>query len=278
MKELFDHQEIARLLAISEHQVRYWDRIGLIPHRRKAKGRVLFDFKALVALRTVKELRDRGVCLRRIRRCLERVKKMLPHLEEPLAEVRFGLQGSELVVSRDRRAFTSEGQMLLDFSPGEEGTARQAVDPVETLFFQALEWEERRDWERARTKYQALLKVQPDHTDALVNLGKIMHRAGLTPEAEDCFRWALQTDPDHVEANYSLASVLEGQGDLINALLFYQKALYEDGEFAEAHLQLARVLDQLEERGRARQHWLAYLKLEPEGEGAADARRRLEET
>ena len=46
MTRLFDQRQVAKLAGISESQVRYWDRVGLIPHVERQKGKKLFDFQA----------------------------------------------------------------------------------------------------------------------------------------------------------------------------------------------------------------------------------------
>ena len=38
MKKLYDQREVSRLTGISESQIRYWDRQGLIPHLEKARA------------------------------------------------------------------------------------------------------------------------------------------------------------------------------------------------------------------------------------------------
>ena len=115
MKKLYDQREISRLLGISESQVRYWDRQGLIPHLEKNRGTLWFDFQALVAFRTVRELRRQGVSLAKIRKCVEKLRQLLPGLKQPLAEVRISLQRNQIILGRDRRQFTPEGQRCIDF-------------------------------------------------------------------------------------------------------------------------------------------------------------------
>ncbi len=100
VKKLYDQREISRLLGISEGQVRSWDRQGLIPHLEKSRGALWFDFQGLVAFRTVRELRRQGVSLGRIRKCVDRLRQMLPGLKQPLAEVRIYIQRGRLILGK----------------------------------------------------------------------------------------------------------------------------------------------------------------------------------
>lgn len=277
MRRLFDQRQVSKLAGISESQVRYWDNIGLIPHVERQKGKLFFDFQGLVAFRTVKALLDQGASLRKIRKCLGKVRHLLPDLEQPLAEVRVAIQGDQIVFGKDNLTFTPEGQLLIRFEAGGEAAAPVKVDPAEELFFQGLEGERQGEWDQARKKYEAALEVKPDYPDALVNLGNILHRHGLGPAAEWAYRKALLLNPDHPEANYNLANIFEEKGELDNAHLFFRKAIHEDPEFADAHFNLGRVLEKQGDVQGARRHWRQYLLLEPDGEWAAELRRWLGE-
>jgi tetratricopeptide (TPR) repeat protein len=277
MKNVYDQREVSAIVGISESQIRYWDRVGLVGHIEK-KGRLLcFDFKGLVAFRTVKVMLDRGFSTRKIRKWIEQLKRMMPEVEQPLTELRIEVQGGGIVIGKDNLRFTPEGQLLIGFEKGGGETFPLPVDASEELFFQALESEEEENWEGAQKKYEAALAIRPDYPDALVNLGNIRHHLGDIESAEACYRSALRVDPDHVEANYNFANVLEEKGRLDDAILFYFKSIHEDPDFADAHFNLGRVLERGGDLAQARKHWRIYLHLDPTSEWADYLRRRLDE-
>ena len=55
----------------------------------------------------------------------------------------------------------------------------------------------------------------------------------------------------------------------------FRRALASDPSFADAHFNLAMTLQELGQVDEARQHWEAYLKLDPESKWAEIARRHL---
>jgi tetratricopeptide (TPR) repeat protein len=277
VKKLYDQREVSKLIGISESQIRYWDRQGLIPHREKEKGKLWFDFQDLVAFRTVRELRRQGLSLGKIRKCVEKLRRMMPELKQPLSEVRISLMKDQVILGKDRRRFTPEGQLLMDFSAAESPPVSLPGEMYEELFFQALEDEEQGRLEEARQKYETILAAVPDHVDALVNRGNILYISGSDQEAATCYLQALGINPDHVEANYNLANLLEGRGELSGAILFYQKALHEDPDFADAHFNLAMVLEVTGDLKGARGHWRRYLELDPAGQWSEYISKRLEE-
>jgi tetratricopeptide (TPR) repeat protein len=277
VKKLYDQREVARLTGISERQIRYWDRQGLITHREKERGRLWFDFQSLVAFRTVRDLRRQGVSLRRIKNCVAKLRQIIPGLKQPLSEVRISLVADRLILGKNRRRFTPEGQLLMDFTGVERAPVTPAAPAWEALFFQALEDEEAGRLSEAREKYEKILAAVPDHVDALVNLGTILFLSGHETAAASRYLQALALNPDHVEANYNLANLLEGQGEMDAAILFYKKAIQAEPEFADAHFNLAMVLEARGYTRDARHHWRRYLELEPESKWAEFIKRRLEE-
>jgi tetratricopeptide (TPR) repeat protein len=278
VKQLYDQQEVSRLTGISESQIRYWDRQGLITHREKDRGRLWFDFQSLVAFRTVRDLRRQGVSLRRIRNCVAKLRRIMPGLKQPLSEVRIALVKNQLILGKNRRRFTPEGQLFIDFNGLESAPVTPAPEASEELFFQALEDEDAGRLSEAREKYEKVLAAVPDHVDALVNLGTILFLSGLETAAATRYLQALALNPDHPEANYNLANLMEGQGELDAAILFYKKAIQGEPEFTDAHFNLAMLLEASGNARRAREHWRRYLELDPESKWAEVIQRRLEET
>jgi len=277
VKKLYDHREVSKLIGISQRRIRYWERQGLIPRQEKARGRLLFDFQGLVAFRTVRELRRQGVSLGKIRKCVEKLRRMLPGLKQPLAEVRISIFKDQIILGKNRRRFTPEGQLLMDFSAAAPRPVAIPVEVYEELFFQALQDEEAGNLIEARQKYEAILAALPDHVDALVNLGNLLYLTGSETAAASHYLQALGINPDHVEANYNLGNLLESRGELQGAVIFYRKALQEDPELADAHFNLAMVLEAMGDVETAKGHWRQYLELDPDSQWTEYIKRRLEE-
>jgi DNA-binding transcriptional MerR regulator len=86
--EGFTSQQACRLTACTPHQLRYWDRVGLVEPSIQSTGgrpgrRRLYAFRDLVALRVVRSLLDNGMSVQRVRRAwdyLRRTADMDAHL------------------------------------------------------------------------------------------------------------------------------------------------------------------------------------------------------
>ena len=73
-------------------QLNYWDKTGLVkPSIQAAVGKGiprLYSFTDIVQIKTVVKLKDQGISLQKIRKCIAYLKAHLPEIESPLAELR----------------------------------------------------------------------------------------------------------------------------------------------------------------------------------------------
>jgi len=106
LQEGFTAQQASKLTGCTHHQLRYWDRVGLISPTIQGTGgrpgiRRLYSFRDLVALRVVKSLLDNGMSLQRVRRAWDYLRRNAD-MDTHLAEVRLVTDGSTIFhVARD---------------------------------------------------------------------------------------------------------------------------------------------------------------------------------
>lgn len=265
----FTERQISRLLSIPQNKLKQFLRAGIIKHIKEEGKGAIFDFKGLVAIRTLRDLVSCGISLRRIKRCLEKLRSIMPDSEQPLSEIRiFISHNREIILCKENIKFTPDGQLLINFSRSGGALLPLKSYEVEDLFLKALELDQQGLEEEAMKMYEVVIKNTPDHTDCLVNMGNILYKKGNKKEAEALYRRALMNDPDHIEANYNFANMLVEKGDMENAVLFYLKALHENPEFADACFNLAGAFERMGEIEEAKRWWLKYLQLNPSGEWA----------
>lgn len=87
-KEAFSARQARFLTGITAKQLVHWDKEGLVrPSISPASGRGsrrLFSYRDLLALGTVKALREQGVSLQKVRKCVLYLRKRLPDVSQPL--------------------------------------------------------------------------------------------------------------------------------------------------------------------------------------------------
>ncbi|MEX1044311.1 MAG: MerR family transcriptional regulator [Acidimicrobiia bacterium] len=111
MREGFTAQQAQSLTGCTHHQLRYWDRVGLVsPTIQNTGGRPgvrrLYSFRDLVALRVVRSLLDNGMSLQRVRRAWDYLRRNAD-MDSHLAEVKLVTDGQTIFrIARD------DGQLM----------------------------------------------------------------------------------------------------------------------------------------------------------------------
>jgi DNA-binding transcriptional MerR regulator len=111
VEQAFTAEQACRLTNCTHHQLRYWDRVGLVkPSVQKSGGRPgvrrLYSFRDLVALRVVRSLLDNGMSLQRVRRAWDYLRRE-GGMENHLSEVKLVTDGQTIF-----RVSADEGEIL----------------------------------------------------------------------------------------------------------------------------------------------------------------------
>jgi tetratricopeptide (TPR) repeat protein len=264
-------RDVAKLLGLSEAQVRSQARVGYLAPDRGPHNGYRFSFQDLVLLRTAKELSDARIPPRRIRSALRALTLDLP-AGQSLSGVRISSEGDRIVVRDGSEAWNPEsGQLLLDIHVAE--LAAQAEPVARRLAQRARQSDEpltADQWcdlavdletvapKDAQDAYSRAVALDPSHATARVNLGRLLQDLGLPARAVQQYRAALAIQPRHPTAAFNLGTALEDLGRRSEAILAYRKALEADRDFADAHFNLARLYEQSGKRAAALRHLKAY--------------------
>ncbi len=257
-------REVSAMLGLSAAQIRSYAHRGFLQPERGPRGELRFGFHDLVILRTAGELAAANVPQRKVRRVLQRLREQLPQ-DRALTGVRIAADGDRVVVSDGGAMWNPEsGQVLFDFSVEELAEKTAAIDQhpwqVDELYDVACEVETSSP-AQAREVYQRLLQLDPDHVDAHVNLGRLLHEDGAPAAAEQHYRRALELDSEHETAAFNLGVALEDLGRFRDAIEAYHRALELDPQNADAHFNLAGLYERRGEKAAALRHLKMYRSL-----------------
>ena len=262
----YDAKDLKQRFGIEASAVRSLTRAGHI-HPVKQKGRMHYSFQDLIVLRTASALRAAKIPAQRISRTLRRIRESLPE-GMPLSGLSITVLGDRIAIREGQQLWESEsGQYALALEVTGEADAiqmidrREAVPPLgsspEELFARGLELEES-DPHRSRQAYEACLAAQVHHTEARINLGRLLHLTGEVAEAERIYRGATIAD---ALLSFNLAVLLEDRGQQADAMVAYREALALDPGMADAHFNLARLHERAGNAKDCFRHLLAYRRL-----------------
>jgi predicted RNase H-like HicB family nuclease len=118
---------VSKIIGIPLRVIDYWDRTNFIkPSVNEASGygsTRLYSFTDLIQFKVAKFLRDQGLSLQKIRKSLNFLRKHLPEIEKPLAQLRFLTDGETIFVltNKNREIIDTlkKGQYVLSIAIGE---------------------------------------------------------------------------------------------------------------------------------------------------------------
>jgi tetratricopeptide (TPR) repeat protein len=116
---------------------------------------------------------------------------------------------------------------------------------VDQLFTQAVQYHSDGKLPEALQAYEQVLRLAPQHFDALHHTGIAAFQSGNFDAAASFIRSALAVDPDHAAAHSNLGNALRELQFMEDALRSYERALTLDGNDANTHFNRAVTLQSL---------------------------------
>lgn len=286
MDEAYGREDVRRIVDVSERQLRAWEKQGLVD------AGASFGFADLLALKTLKRLRELDVPARQIQRAIQSLKARLEDVEHPLAQLRITAEDRRITVHIGRnRMEPISGQLLLDFDAREIEKLRSfplkaaAAEPAnETKERLAEHWFQRglaleetgAPAADAVAAYGKAIDLNPGASGALVNLGTIAFRMRKLKEAADYYARAANADPHYPLAQFNLGNLHDERGDYAAARKYYLEAIRLNPRYADAYFNLALLCERNGDLLQAIGYWQAYLKLDSTSTWAGTARKQLD--
>ncbi len=265
----YSTRDVAELLEFSQETIREIARAGVLDPDRTPGKQYRFNFQDIIILRTAKELLNAGVGRSQINKTLYQLKSRLP-TSRTLSSLRITGDAGDVVIREDDQMYNPEsGQIHFNFTIADlAGTvaplAKKAVEDAEVSEHLSSD-----DWfdlgvdleavspEDAPAAYLRAIELDPQHSDAHVNIGRLMHEAGEYQTAELHYNKAMTAEPDNVLAAFNLGTLLEDMGRIQDAISAYKKA----SSFADAHYNLSRLYELVGQHNEALKHLKTYRAL-----------------
>lgn len=164
---------------------------------------------------------------------------------------------------------------------------QQAVDHLEKAvaaypdFYEAhlllgTAFMDEREWKKAEGAFQRAVELKAGSAAAMLALGEVYWRENRYDEAEKTLLDGLKLDDKSWHGHFTLARLYWDRGIIAKAGPAIGRTLQLKPDFAEAHLLAGNILLKINQRERALAEYQEYLKLEPKGEFALQARELTE--
>ncbi len=274
---LYSRQDVLRILRIRAKQLRAWEHAGLVAFSDT------YSFQDLVQLRKLRDLRATRLSASSIRASVHAM-QAVSGMTNPLLEAGTARKGSRLLFRHSGAVMEPIArQFVFDFE-GHQDLVREensGIAPAKLvartgdLFLEAVRCEEAGKKLEAAETYQNILRLDPGHAPAAINLGTILYNQRQFAAAERLYRQAVEADPNYALAFFDLGNVLDELQRLSEAVDAYRDANRLAPGYADAHYNLALAYERQNERRKALRHWVAYLRLDPIGPWANHARGQI---
>lgn len=127
---------------------------------------------------------------------------------------------------------------------------------------------------RARELFEAVLRADPNHENARLNLGIAWTREQRPDKAEEIYRELLQKHPGHPQGNNNLGNIFFRQGRYPEALPYYQAAVESKPDYMLAWFHIGWIHRQDNRLSEAAAAFEYCLQIDPGS--ASDASRQID--
>lgn len=241
----FSTRDAARILGVTEDQIRTYARLGEIVPLRGAGGRLEFQFQHLLLLKTTKGLLEAGVPARRLRRIWSSLRRQLA-TDLPPTSITIYADGDRAIAwDGNARWQPDSGQFLLNFDVSEVAELAGGALPVEPAAIGAAA--------EAEITARSAIESVPETI-----LSRPSRSVGSVTILE-----APDSSPFTAEQWFHLGCELESRSS-VEARQAYLQAIELDPNFADAHLNLGRLEHERGELGKAEAHYREAVRCVPD--------------
>jgi tetratricopeptide (TPR) repeat protein len=118
--------------------------------------------------------------------------------------------------------------------------------------------------QKAKECYEKAIKINPNYVDVYYNLGKIFQRLSDLQKAKDCYEKAIKIDPNYADAHNNLGIIFKELGNFQKAKYCYEKAIGIDPNYVNAHNNLGIIFKELGQYQKAKDCFEQAIKINPD--------------
>ena len=137
------------------------------------------------------------------------------------------------------------------------------MNTINVIFNRAVKNHQEGKTDIAQDLYNQVLKNNPNHSQALNNLGIIFKGLGDNQKAKECYEKAIEINPDYSDAYHNLAVIFQNLKNYQKAKECYEKVIAINPNYADAHNNLGVILQDLGENQKAKECYEKAIEINP---------------
>ena len=134
---------------------------------------------------------------------------------------------------------------------------------IEEVFKLAVKNHQEGKTDIAQEHYNQVLKINPNHSQALNNIGVISKGLGENQKAKECYEKVIEINPNHAIAHNNLGNIFKKLEENQKAKECYEKAIGIDPNYANAHNNLGNIFKDLGEYQKAKECYEKAIEIDP---------------
>ena len=134
---------------------------------------------------------------------------------------------------------------------------------IEETFNLAIKSHQEGKTDIAQKLYLQVLKIKPNHSQALNNLGIVFYTLGENQKAKDCYEKAIELNPNYTEALNNLGVIFQGLGENQKAKEFYEKAIKLNTNHVDSHNNLGNIFKEAGDLQKAKDCYEKAIEINP---------------
>ena len=127
----------------------------------------------------------------------------------------------------------------------------------------AIQNHQNKNLQDAQNYYQKVLKVEPNHSPSLNNLGVVFQELGKNQKAKACFEKTIEISPNHVQALNNLGVILLNDEEYRKAKNCLEKVIKINPKKEDAHKNLGFIFYVLKDYQKAKDHYIKVIEINP---------------
>ena len=134
---------------------------------------------------------------------------------------------------------------------------------IEETFNLAVKNQHESKTDVAQELYNQVLKINPNHSQALNNIAVIFTNLKDYQKAKECYEKAIEINPNYADAYNNLGVIFKKLGENQKAKERYEKAIEINPNHADAHNNLGLIFKKLKEYQKAKSCVEKALEIDP---------------